>query len=154
MVIHRHLDMLVGVPVSPYISRGWLYSYLRFQTRSGRVAGYLWQRAARRSITHAFNADFPVQENMIHPPYVDVKRSFFMSIIAPPEIFDTLIRVSGHTLLVSGYFDNRVERNANLKRDFPLIPWHGEIAVLFVGKRKPFLTRGPPDSVIHFAIAS
>ena len=91
---------------------------------------------------------------MIHPPYVDVERSFFMSIIAPPEIFDTLIRVSGHTLLVSGYFDNRVERNANLKRDFPLIPWHGEIAVLFIGKRKPFLTRGPPDSVIHFAIAS
>jgi len=91
---------------------------------------------------------------MIHPPYVDVERSFFMSIIAPPEIFNTLIRVSGHTLLVSGYFDNHVEQNANLKRDFPLIPWHGEIAVLFIGKRKPFLTQGPPDSVIHFAIAS
>lgn len=55
--------------------------------------------------------------------------------------------------MVSGYFDDRVERNPNLRRDFPLIPWRGEIAVLFVGKRKPFLTRGPPKSVIHFAIA-
>ena len=64
-----------------------------------------------------------------------------------------LMQVSGHTILVSGYFDNRVERNPNLRRDFPLIPWRGEIAVLFIGKRKPFLTRGPPKSVIHFAIA-
>jgi hypothetical protein len=91
---------------------------------------------------------------MIHPPYVDIERSFFMPIIAPPEVFDTLIRVSGHTLLVSGYFDNRVGRNVNLKHDFPLIPWHGEIAVLFVGKRKPFIARGPPGSVIYFAIAT
>ena len=73
---------------------------------------------------------------------------------APPLVFDTLIRVSGYTLLVSGYFDNRVERNVNLQRDFPLIPWHGEIAVLFVGKRKPFLTCGPHEAVIYFAIAS
>lgn len=74
--------------------------------------------------------------------------------IAPPPVFDTLIQVSGYTLLVSGYFDNRVERNVNLQRHFPLIPWHGEIAVLFVGKRKPFITRGPPECVIYFAIAS
>ena len=63
-----------------------------------------------------------------------------------------LIQVSDHTLLVSGYFDNRLKRNPNLRRDFPLIPWHGELAVLFVGKRKPFVTRGPPESVIHLAI--
>ena len=55
--------------------------------------------------------------------------------------------------MVSSYFDDRVELNPNVKRDFPLIPWRGEIAVLFVGKRKPFLTRGPPVGVIHFAIA-
>jgi hypothetical protein len=64
-----------------------------------------------------------------------------------------LIQVSGHTILVSGYFDDRLEQNPNLRRDFPLIPWRGEIAVLFVGKRKPFLTRGPPEPIIHFAIA-
>ena len=74
--------------------------------------------------------------------------------VASPPVFDTLIQVSGYTLLVSGYFDKRVERNVNLQRHFPLIPWHGEIAVLFVGKRKPFITRGPPESVIYFAIAS
>ena len=129
-------------------------SHFRFQTRSGRVPGYLWQRAPRRNITHAFNADIPVQENVIHPPYVDIERSFFMPRIAPPPVFDTLIQVSGYTLLVSGYFDNRVERNVNLQRHFPLIPWHGEIAVLFVGKRKPFITRGPPEFVIYSAIAS
>jgi hypothetical protein len=97
--------------------------------------------------------DFPVQEGIIHHPYVNVERSFSMPTLAPPEVFDTLIQVIGRTLLVSAYFDNRLEPNPNLKRDFPLVPWRGEIAVLFVGKRKPFLTRGPPESVIHFAIA-
>jgi hypothetical protein len=33
-----------------------------------------------------------------------------------------LIQVSGHTLLVSGYFDNRLERDSNLEH-VPLIPW-------------------------------
>ncbi len=28
MVIHHQVDILVGVPVSPYISCGWLYFYL------------------------------------------------------------------------------------------------------------------------------
>ena len=129
-------------------------SHFRLQTRSGRFPGYLWQRAPRRRIIHAFNAVIPVQEKMIHPPYVDVERSIFMPCIAPPPVFDTLIQVSGFTLLVSSYFDSRVERNVNLQCHFPLIPWHSEIAVLFVGKRKPFITRGPPESVIYFAIAS
>ena len=86
-------------------------------------------------------------------PYVDVEASFAYPTPAPPDIFDTLIQVSGHTLLVSAYFDDRVEPNPNLRRDFPLIPWRGEIAVLFVGRAKPFLTRGPPKSIIHLAIA-
>lgn len=94
-----------------------------------------------------------MQESTIHPPYVDVERSLSMPMVDPPEVFDTLIRVSGHTLLVSSYFDKRAQRNPNLKRDFPRIPWHGEIAVIFVGKRKPFITRGPPESVVHFAVA-
>ena len=72
---------------------------------------------------------------------------------AAPDVYDTLVEVSGHTILVSSYFDDRVEPNPNLTRDFPLIPWRGEIAVLFVGKRKPYLTRGPPEGLIHFAIA-
>lgn len=108
------------------------------QTRSGRVPSYLWQRAPQQSITHAFNANIPVQENMFHPPYVDVKRSFFMPHIALPPVFDSLNWVSGYTLLVLGYFDNHVEQNVNLQCHFPLIPWHGEIVVLFVGKRKTF----------------
>ena len=72
---------------------------------------------------------------------------------AAPEVYDTLVEVSGHTILVSSYFDDRIEPNQNVMRDFPLIPWRGEIAVLFVGKRKPYLTRGPPEGVIHLAIA-
>jgi hypothetical protein len=94
-----------------------------------------------------------MQESSIHPPYVDVERSFSMPALAPPQIFDTLIQVTGHTLLVSGYFDHRLEQNPNLERDFPLIPWRGEIAVLFIGKRRHFLVRGPPRAIIQFAVA-
>ncbi len=65
---------------------------------------------------------------------------------------DTLIQFSGYTLLVSSYFDRRLERNPNLERDFRLIPWHGEIAILFVGKRGHYVSQGPPGYVIHIAI--
>jgi hypothetical protein len=82
-----------------------------------------------------------------------VELSFTYPSAEPPKVHDTHLKVSGHTLLVSGYFDDRLEPNPNLRRDFPLIPWRGEISVLFVGRRKPFLTRGPPRSVIHLAIA-
>ena len=79
--------------------------------------------------------------------------SFTYPSAEPPKVHDTHLKVSGHTLLVSGYFDDRLEPNPNLRRDFPLIPWGGEISVLFVGRRKPFLTCGPPRSVIYLAIA-
>ena len=73
--------------------------------------------------------------------------------LAPPDVHDTLIKISGHTLLVTGYYDARLETNPNLERNFPLIPWRGEIAVLFLGKRRHFLARGPPESVIFHALA-
>ena len=57
------------------------------------------------------------------------------------------------TLLVSSYFDAGLGPNPNLKRDFPHITWHEEITVLFVGKRKPFVKRAPPDLVVRSAIA-
>jgi hypothetical protein len=77
--------------------------------------------------------------NTIHPPYVDVEDAFFLPSVPQPEVSDTLVRVAGHTLLISAYFDTRLGPNPNLKRDFPYIPWCGEIAVLFVGKRKPYV---------------
>ena len=153
MPIHRRT---LGVRVSVFNSLcGWLVEICIFttQTRRGSVTGCLWQRVPRRNVVHAFDADIPMQATTIHPPYVDVEGSFSMPTVAPPEVFDTIIQLPGHKLLVSGYFDHRLEQNVNLKRDFPFITWRGEIAVLFVGKRKHFLNRGPPGSIIHLAIA-
>ncbi|KAH9018402.1 hypothetical protein EDB84DRAFT_1442449 [Lactarius hengduanensis] len=135
MVIHRRLPL--GV------------------TATSTIHGYLWGRWPCRSITHSFDANLPAHDpgSTIDPPYVDVEGAFFLPSNSQPEVFDTLIRVAGHTLLVSAYFDRRVGQNPNLKRDFPLIPWYGEIAVLFVGKRKPYVSRAPSDSVVRFAIA-
>ena len=93
-----------------------------------------------------FNADAPAHGSTIHPPYVDIEVSFAYPTPAAPEVYDTLIEVSGYTLSVSGYFDDHLEPNPNLRRNFPLIPWRREIAVVF-------LTCGSPESIIHFAIA-
>ena len=124
------------------------------QTKDGIVNGYLWGRWPRETITYFFNAKLPLHGGcIINPPYVDVEDAFFLPSASQPEVFDTLIRVAGHTLLVSSYFDERLGPNPNLKRDFPSIPWCGEIAVLFVGKRKPFVRRAPPDLVVRSAIA-
>lgn len=118
--------------------------------------GYLWGRWPRQTITYHFNAELPLLGGcIINPPYVDIEDAFFLPSGSQPEpeVFDTLIRVADHTLLVSSYFDTRLGYNPNLKRDFPHIPWRGEIAVLFVGKRKPFVRRAPPDLVVRSALA-
>ena len=72
----------------------------------------------------------------------------------PPVVYDTIIKTSGHTLLVTSYYDARLGPNPNLGRKFSLIPWRGEVALLFLGKRKHFLARGPPDSVISHVLAT
>lgn len=124
------------------------------QTKSGTVNDYLWGRWPRETITYCFNAELPVHGGcIINPPYVDVEGAFFLPSALQPEVFDTLIRVADHTLLVSSYFDTRLGPNPNLKQDFPQITWRGEIAVLFVGKRKPFVRWAPPDLVVRSAIA-
>ncbi|KAI0268924.1 hypothetical protein BGY98DRAFT_1180293 [Russula aff. rugulosa BPL654] len=121
-------------------------------TRPGKVAGFLWQQAPRRKVRYEFKADLPVHNNSIQPPYIDVEWSFALP-VPVAEVCDTLIKISGHTLLVTSYFDARLEPNPNLGRDFPLIPWRGEIAVLFIGKRRHFLARGPPESIVQKALA-
>jgi hypothetical protein len=55
--------------------------------------------------------------------------------------------------LVTAYYDARLEPNSNLAREFPLIPWRGEVAVLFLGERRHFLVCGPPEAVVHHALA-
>ena len=124
-----------------------------FQTKRGTVSGYLWGRRPCRTIAHNFDAESSLHENTIYPPYVDVEGAFFQPNAPQVEVFDTLVRVAGHTLLISAYFDTRLDPNPNLRRDFPHIPWRGEIAVLFVGKRKPFVRRAPPDLVVRSAVA-
>lgn len=123
-----------------------------FQTKTGTVCGYLWGRRPRRTITYNFDAESPIYDNTIHPPYVDVEGAFFRPSASQAEVSDTIVRVADHTLLISAYFDARLDPNPNLSRDFPHIPWRGEIAVLFVGKRKPFVRRAPPDSVVRCAV--
>ena len=123
------------------------------QTKTGSVDGYLWGRWRRHTIMYKFDAELPVHGNTIYPPYVDVEAAFYRPSASQPEVFDTLMQVDDHTLLVSAYFDARLGLNPNLKRDFPHIPWCREIAVLFVGKRKPYVKRAPPDSVVRSAVA-
>ncbi|KAH9051999.1 hypothetical protein EDB83DRAFT_2316625 [Lactarius deliciosus] len=94
----------------------------------------------------------PLHGDVIDPPYIDIEASFFLPKASPPEVFDTLIHVAGHKILITGYLDDCLGPNPNLQRDFPLIPWKGEIAVLFIGKRRPYVSCVLPRSLIHFAI--
>ena len=65
---------------------------------------------------YSFNSELPVHGSyIINPPYVDVKDAFFLPSASQPEVFDTLIRIANHTLLVSSYFDTHLGPNPNLK---------------------------------------
>ena len=160
MVIHRRT--LRNVPVSVYTSCSCkcLILSLILQSKSCTVSGYLWGKWPHRRITHTFSATLPLRGDIITPPYVDIEGEFFLPrpsrlLPSPPEVFDTLMRVAGYKILVTGYLNlhNRSFPNPNLLRDFPLIPWKGEIAVVFIGKRKPYVSRAPPKSLLRFAIA-
>jgi len=155
MVIHRR--MLGNVPVSAYtfVHSNVCYFSVMLQTKSCAVTGYLWGTWPHRRIIHTFHAISPLRGNIINPPYVDIEDAFFLPRALLPEVFDTLIRIAGYKILVTGYLKlhNCSFPNPNLQRDFPLIPWKGEIAVLFIGKRKPYISRAPPKSLLRFAIA-
>ena len=153
MVIHRRT--LLDVPVRGYFFRAWkrLSIFSDIETMDCTVPGYLWGRLPRLTIPYNFSAVAPVHEDTIHPPYVHIEDAFFFSGGSDPEIFDTLICIAGHKLLVTAYLDNSLPPNPNLMRDFPTIPWRGEIAVLFIGKRKPYVTRAPPKLLIRCAVA-
>ena len=125
------------------------------QTKACPVTGYLWGTWPHRRIVRTFHAILPRRGEIFNPPYVDIEDAFFLPRASPPEVFDTLICIAGYKILVTGYLNlnNRSFPNPNLQRDFPLIPWKGEIAVLFIGKRKPYVSRAPPRSLLRFAIA-
>ncbi|SRR6266571_2354781 len=97
----------------------------------------------------------PLRKDIISLPYVDIEDAFFLLRALPPEVFDTLICVAGYKILVTGYLNlnNCSFPNPNLQCDFPLIPWKGEIAVLFIGKRKPYVSQAPPRLLLRFVIA-
>ncbi|KAH8980807.1 hypothetical protein EDB86DRAFT_2835131 [Lactarius hatsudake] len=133
MVIHRRTPR--NIPTAPYM-----------------VSGYVWQRWPRRRITSTFVAVSPLRGHLINTPYVNIEREFFLPRTSPPEVYDTIVQVSCYKLLVTGYLNSSLGPNPNLQRDFPLIPWKGEIAVLFIGKRKPYVSRAPPQSLVRFAI--
>jgi hypothetical protein len=155
MVIHRRT--LHNVPVSIYTlcSCKWLILSLILQTRPCTVSGYLWGKWPHRCITRTFFATSPLHGDIISPPYVDIEGKFFLPWFSPPEVFDTLMCVASYKILVTGYLNlhNRSFPNPNLLHDFPLIPWKGEIAVLFIGKHKPYVSWAPPKSLLCFAIA-
>jgi hypothetical protein len=153
MVIHRRTPRNVRVSVHIFRSSKWLICSLILQTKSSVVTGYLWGKWPNRRIAQTFLVTSPLHGDILDLPYVNVEDDFFLPRASPPEVFDTLMRVAGYKILVTGYFDKRSFPNPNLQRDFPLIPWKGEIAVLFIGKRKPYVSRAPPRSLLRFAIA-
>ena len=125
------------------------------QTKACAVTSCLRGTWPHQHIVHAFHAILPLRGDIINPPYVDIEDAFFLPRASPPEVFDTLICIAGYKILVTGYLNlnNRSFPNPNLQRDFPLIPWKGEIVVLFIGKRKPYVSRAPPRSLLRFTIA-
>ncbi|KAH8999744.1 hypothetical protein EDB92DRAFT_1812867 [Lactarius akahatsu] len=103
-----------------------------------------------RVMLHSAGATYkrfsPLRGHLIDTPYVNIEREIFLPRASPPEVYDTLVQVSCYKLLVTGYLNGSLGPNPNLQRDFPLIPWKGEIAVLFIGKWKPYVSQAPPQS--------
>lgn len=96
---------------------------------------------SRRTLT-TLRSKAPDDEDKL--PYVKVEEGFARWHDHRPIIHDCIVDVSGlgglHSFLVSAYYDyTRYPPNPTISRHFGKIsPWHGEIAVVFLGKRKFF----------------
>lgn len=119
------------------------------------MSSYLWGKWPHQHITHTFVVTSPLCGDITSPPYVNIEGEFFLPWASPPKVFDTLMCVASHKILVMGYLNlhNHSFPNPNLLCNFPLIPWKGEIAILFIGACKPYVSQAPPKSLLHFAIA-
>ncbi|SRR6266702_603159 len=101
MVIHCHTLLQV---FTVFISAIDWFSLLILQTRPSAVSGYLWSRWPCQCITSTFDAVLPLHGDVIDPPYVDVKAAFFLPKASPPKVFNMLIHVAGHKILITGSF--------------------------------------------------
>ena len=68
------------------------------------------------------------------------------------------MHVAGYKIFATGYLNLRsftivLSLTQTRCATCLLIPWGGEIAVLFIGKHKPYVSQAPPKSLLRFAIA-
>lgn len=121
MVIHRR--MLLGVHVRAYTS-----------------LCDLW------CAVYTFNADIHVHGSTVHlRQYRHIE-----GLSALPNLTtDAPIQVCGHTLLVSGYLDNRLDRDPNLERVLPIFIRRGESTLCW----KEAVLFGAHPSFVYVGIA-
>lgn len=90
----------------------------------------------------AFTALRPKAMDEEELPYVRVEEGFARWRDHKPVIHDCVVDVSAsgtiHSFLISAYYDcDRYPLNPSISRCFTKLPsWHGEVAVIFLGKRK------------------
>ncbi|KAJ6521408.1 hypothetical protein B0H19DRAFT_1066364 [Mycena capillaripes] len=72
-------------------------------------------------------------------PYLVVQDSF--TVTQAVVIHDTLVHVGKRRFLVSGYYRPTLPINEGLKEIAPGFAWRGEIIVVALGKRVPYLAK-------------
>ncbi|KAI0026841.1 hypothetical protein K488DRAFT_91797 [Vararia minispora EC-137] len=120
------------------------------------VDGYLFPSKGAFRQRVKFDALVSESSSIRNLPLVLVDLHFSLpktSLGAVPFVDDSIVWIDDTaSVLVSGYSHPDASVNEALLRLFPSYTWRGKIAVVFLGKWKPYLTRPPPSADVNAAV--
>ncbi|KAK0468520.1 hypothetical protein IW261DRAFT_1426348 [Armillaria novae-zelandiae] len=121
----------------------------RVQRIPNTKKGYLYTAKSPRRECILFPCEVPLNENHLNPRIVRAEKMFSLH-DGVTVIHEAVVHNGRFRFLIVGYHSRNGPRNRALEDVLPDIHWHGEIAVLFLGTRRPFIEspRGSPSRSI------
>lgn len=112
------------------------------------MPGYLYTSKSPRRECVFFKSDVPLNESCLNPRIVYTDKVFSQDY--PATIHEAIVYDGPARFLIIGYQTQWGPRNRALESVLPDVIWSGEIAVLFLGIRSPFIqspSRSPSRSI-------
>lgn len=125
---------------------------LTMSKATGTTRGYIFSSKRSRRLPVIFKTIAPVAETFENPRYVRIEEKFSQP-TAGREIHDCKVVVGGNIFLITAYWEEDDHKNRAVGSAGKGLIWRGEVAVVQVGRLKPFYKRPKNPSSVNKAVA-
>jgi hypothetical protein len=119
---------------------------------AGTTRGYIFSPQRSRRLPVDFKTIVPVAETFENPRYIRIEDRFSQP-TAGRVIYDCKVVVDKNVFLITAYWKEDGHRNRAVESAGKGLRWKGEIAVVQVGRLKPFYKRPKDPSSVNKAVA-